>query len=340
VGGQKYSVTPLPPPPTPQEPEVMPIVTNKGHYMATALSYTGATNGVPNVTIAAYTSVKSEMAANKNLAVEGLKHRYFWNQFENVTPGVYDFSLIGQHLVDCAAMVPSRRLMILIGLTMSQGTDSTSPNVVPKYMIPAGTDKMANIYEGGQWGYTSGVSGATGYRIRLSNTQVQTAFVNMLNALGTYLKAHPNFNLVECVTFTELVVSNALSGYTLPSYVESCDGLLLGANALRTKMPAKLTAVSINHPRSTSTNLGIDYIVPKIELDKIGFGSPDVFQDKADLWSAPNTSGYQEGALHKMQNFNGARLPEIQPQDYLGTNLPGAVPNHQPTFDELFATIK
>lgn len=337
-GGQEYSETPLPPPPTPEEPDTVPIYTSRGHHLATLLTHSGAVNGVPQTAITAYSTVKSEMSGNQNTAIKVLKHRYYWNQFENTTAGVYDFSLLGTHLDDCAAMVPARKLTILLALTLDKGLLSTSPNVVPKFMVPTGADKMANVYEGGQWGYEGSISGS-GYRVRLSNSQVQIALVNMLKAMGDYLKAHPNYARLDGIAFTELQTSNAATGYTEPDFVESADGLLLAANALRVKMPTKFIYVSVNNPKSTSTRIGIDYIVPLLPAAKIGFGSPNLFPDSQTLWSPKNSNGYQEGCLVKMGYFDGFRIPEVQGQDYQSTNIPGATPAHQPTLAELFDVL-
>lgn len=338
TGGQEYSETPIPPPPSPEEPETVPIYNTRGHHLATLLTHSGAVDGVPQTAITSYSTVKSEMSGNQNTAIKVVKNRYYWNQFENTTAGVYDFSLIGTHLDDCAAMVPARKLTVLLALTIDKGLTASSPNVVPKYMVATGADKMANVYEGGQWGYEGSISGS-GYRVRLSNTSVQTKLVNMIKALGDYVKAHPNYARFEGLAFTELQTSNASTGYTEPAFVASADGLLLAANAFRVKLPTRLCSISVNNPKSTSTNVGIDYLIPLMETAKIGFGTPNVLPDAPSLWSPKNSNGYQEGCMVKMDYYNGLRVPEIQGADYISTNIGSATPQHQPTMAELFDVV-
>lgn len=319
--GFGQSTTEAPPPPGDPTPF------NPGHYLAPAMNNVlPIVNGVKQGGVTAYSTVLSEIVTHT--VFKGIKHRYYWNFFENLTAGVYDFSLLGTHLTDMGTR--NKKMHVLIALTITDGNDWTvDPSIAPKYMTNGGS---TGTYEGGQWAFVSQVGGKSGFRIRIANTEVKTRFYAMLTAMCTYLKNHAHFDALEAISFTESAQGIAKTGYTVPSATATISSLLGALDVCQSVIPNRLVYQSVNHPIAQSGNVGqnIETILAYLEPKKYGFGTPNIVPGDEDLNGAPNPDGYGEGPIHKMPSYTGAKIPEVQPADYkwsqitLGTGYPYA----------------
>lgn len=308
-----------PPPPPPADPTPF----NPGHYLAPAMQnklpiVNGVRQGDYPGCVSGYPTMLSTVVAHPVLL--GLKQRYYWNFFENLTPAVtdddYDFaSTLGVHLTDCGTR--NKKLHVLIALTISSGNDYTvDPSICPKYMVNGAS---TGTYEGGQWGYGSAIGGPGGFRIRLANTQVKNKFYAMLGAMCRYLKNHPHFDALEAICFSESAQGSPAPGYTEPNAVATINAMMGAWDLCQSIIPNRLIYQSVNHPRPSSLNVGenTETLLAVMETKKYGFGTPNIVPGDEKLNSAPDPStGFGEGVLHKMPNYPGARIPEAQGADY------------------------
>lgn len=342
------ATTSAPPPPADPTPF------NPGHYVLLNINAATVTDHVVTGGFSSYTTVLSEISTKP--VIKGLQFRFYWNQFENNTKGSFDWTALDTVLRDMADPVKvgtgGKRIMILIALTAGDGQAADAAWIVPAYMVPTGADKMAAgtdgvDYDGGQYGY-SGI-GSSGYRVRLANANVINRFNIFLTAMCNHIKdmaALPGklkpFDMLENISFTESAQGSVSAGYTDPGTMPQFTNLVAAADAVQAALPNRLVSMMSNFPRSTASVPGIDYLIDQSELKKYALMTPDIFPDKADLWSAPNTSGFNEGVLHRMQSYTGARIPSVQEQDQRCTDFPtgGVCGATVPTFASNFDVVK
>lgn len=307
-----------------------------GHFLAPALSMSQTapfhTNGVirpgsGGLVVANNTILNTELPAHP--VIIGVKHRYYWNQFENITPGSYDFdTLLGTHLTELGSR--GKYMQVLIALTIPRGNDwTTYPSIAPRYMVTGsstgvGTDGVA--YQGGQWGFGSQVGGAGGFRIRVANENVSQKFNAMLSAMCTYLKNHEYFEYLDAICFSESAIGNAVAPYSSPGAQETFDALIGAADVVQAAIPNRHVYLSVNHPianPNNSPNDNIEYLLTKMQANgrKYGFGTPNICPGDEALNAAPNANGYLEGPLHKIPTYTGCRIPEIQPADFYWSQI-------------------
>lgn len=313
-----------------------PTPFNPAHVLAPALNIAQSapfhSNGV-QLKAATQASIVTDYSTILNtelpdcLTIKQIKHRYYWNFFENMTPGSYNFSMMLGHLADAKAN--GLKMHVLLALTISRGNDwNVNPSIAPRYMVTgsstgAGTD--GKLYQGGQWGYGSAIGGAGGFRIRIANGEVQARWYAMLTEMCEQLKAHAAFDALEAICFSESAVGTAVAPYSSPGAQETFDALVGACDVIQAAIPNRLVYCSVNHPVATSgnTNNNIEYLLAKMQASgrKYGFGTPNICPGDEDLNAAPNANGFGEGPLPKMPRYTGARIPEVQPADFYWSQI-------------------
>lgn len=300
----------------------------------------GGYNGDTN-TYTAHSEIKNRVS------MTGLQLRFYWNQVET-SKGVYNFTRIGKFLDDLANTTRSgtnKKLILLFSVSIGDGHAADSLHVVPNYMLSVTADKQGPgsdgvDYDGGQWGYDG--AGSDGYRVRIANNNVLARLNLMLEALADYLRAHPNYSVLESIAFSESSIGNVAAGWTAPNEQTTLENTLAAAMNLDAALPERMIHMMVNYPKSNDANPDrIDPIIDAMEANNLGFGSPNVFWDDNGLWSTANSNDNGAGAMTQMASFQGARLASLQGQDQWCTVFPASgdptvcpAPGHRPTFTE------
>lgn len=325
-----------------------------GHYVLLNMNQGTRVNNVITGGVTSYTTALGEIKARP--ALQGLQCRLYWNQIEYnkaVNANDYDFSIVDNWLNTLGNESTSgvgKKLIILFSTQVSAGGHAANAaHVCPPYMLSTTADKMGPgsdgiDYDGGQWGYNG--AAVDGYRLRIANDNVLARFNLMLTALASFIRNHPNYHVFESLTFTETADGNAAAGWTEPSLSTTMVNLLAATMTFDAGVPERMTHMMINHPRSTATAENINYLTSRLAENKLGFGSPDVFWDKADLWNPPDANGRYNGALYQQARYDGAKIAGVQAQDQWCTTFPGGgdssvcpAPGHVPTFLENYNNV-
>ena len=144
-------------------------------------------------------------------ALRGMQMRFLWGWLEK-SPGVYDFSIIDQHLKKLTAM--NKRLVIQVQ-TKSFEADW---KLIPKYL-------KAPKYEGGAFAFRDwGSKTIDGHNIKLWNPNVRDRLIALYRALGKRYNSHPN---VEGIGMIETAMGQAVKPLTKVQADKWFDNLII-----------------------------------------------------------------------------------------------------------------
>ncbi len=246
-------------------------------------------------------------------ALRGLQVRYNWKELEP-QEGVYNFSLINQHLSELAEQ--NKRLVILFELK-SFGPDIKQVTM-PEYV-------KAEKYEGGVYPFNNYGKGVIrGYGIKLWNPFILDRLTLLVRALGEQFNSHPYF---EGIGFTESSMgeSQSLTNNKMDDYYRN---LLRLNKEARRYFPNTMTYQFANYPRRI-----LGPFIETLKETGTALGGPDIFMEDQGLLQQK----HPKGAYHYYPELSGTvpLTPSVQHQNYQSTRWDGT--GYEPDVTELLA---
>lgn len=246
-------------------------------------------------------------------ALRGLQVRYNWRELEP-QEGVYNFSLINQHLSELAEQ--NKRLIILFELRSFSSDAKQIP--IPDYVKSA-------KYEEGIYPFNShGKSAIRGYGIKLWNQSVSDRLSLLIRALGEQFNSHPYF---EGIGFSESAMgqSNELTHDKVDQFYKN---LLRINKEARQYFPNTMTYQFMNYPRRI-----LGPFIETLKETGTALGGPDIFMEDPGLLDRKKP----KGVYHYYPELAGTvpLTPSVQHQNYQSTRWDGK--GYHPEISELMA---
>lgn len=333
-----------------------------GHYVDYVFNGSPIVNNTHPFVIADYTNARNEIQTTT--ALRGGRYRVIWRQIET-SQGVYDWSAFDTFMGHCLSLYTTagKTFMLLIAVTTSTQirNDLTPPltkgqgHLVPNYLQDGPTGAT---YKNGQWPYDGASADTGGWRMRFDNTATKTRFKAFLSAMIARVQNYAGGALwpaFEGISFTEGSIGALANGadagwtgftngsWTAPTSTAYFDGYFDCLGHLVTLLPDKHVFASMNHPIGikpppASDDEGMHVQVPRMQTGRLGFCTPNIVPDDANLWRLETEFVYK-GTLRYFADYKAILplAPNIQGEDYDWTQINNAAtPGHVPTIQELY----